>query len=216
MSTPRPRHVGAQQPVLGQRRPRAPPGSGSASSWTFSCTSPRDRAPVTTAATAGWASGNCSAAAASGTPKAVADLLELGRPLEDLGRGRRVVERRAGPRIGEDPAVEHASGDDRDVALLGQRKQFVQRDLVEQRVATGEQDAVEIGPFDQEGERRGEVHAGADRTDDRRRPGAPPGRRSAPSSASYNESSGSWIKAMSIRSIPSRSRLDSNERIVPS
>ena len=94
---------------------------------------------------------------------AVADGLERERPLEpDLVDGR-VVERSAGPRVGEQPAVVDAAGDDRDAALGAQRKQLGERVVIEQRVAAGEQEAVEIGRAREASEHRRLVHAGSDR-----------------------------------------------------
>ena len=47
-----------------------------------------------------------------------------------------------------------------------ERQQLVERDLVEQRVAAGQQEAVEVGLAGEAGQHLGLVHAGADRPDD--------------------------------------------------
>ena len=75
------------------------------------------------------------------------------------------MDSRAGPRVGEDAAVEHPAGDDRHPSLEAGRQQLFQCDLVQQRVATGQQEAVEVGLLRKAGQHLRLVHAGADSTD---------------------------------------------------
>src|SRR5439155_13012117 len=75
----------------------------------------------------------------------IADGLQLlSRPHEGR-RGRGVVEGRARSRVGQDAAVEHAASDDGDPALCAQRQQLGGAGTVEERVAAGEEEAVEVG-----------------------------------------------------------------------
>ena len=96
--------------------------------------------------------------------------LDAGDPLEDGSRRRRVIVLSARGRPGgEDAAVERAADDDADAALEAERQKFVGRFLLEQRVAAGEQHAV-----DRRAEREVAAHlpfvdADADSTDDTRR-----------------------------------------------
>ena len=53
-----------------------------------------------------------------------------------------------------------------DPAFDGGREQFGERLLVEEGVAAGAQDHVDVGVADEAGEHLGLVHAGADRPDD--------------------------------------------------
>ena len=75
---------------------------------------------------------------------AVADRPDLARALEQGGRRGRVVVARAGFGIGEDPAVVDAAAMIADALLDADGEQLVERHLVEQRVAAGEQEAVEV------------------------------------------------------------------------
>jgi hypothetical protein len=85
------------------------------------------RTPATSETTAGCESGNCIAAARSGTP---------------WRRG--VVEPATRPRIGQDPAVHDPADQHRDPALDARRHELVQCALVEQRVAVGDQEDVHV------------------------------------------------------------------------
>src|SRR5690242_13126950 len=95
---------------------------------------------------------------------AIAHGLDLLRPSQDGWLGWNVVVPGAGRRVDQDSAVEDPSDDDRDRALLAQRQQLVHRHLVEQRVAAGDQENVDVARFDKPGQHWRLVHAGADRT----------------------------------------------------
>ena len=77
-----------------------------------------------------------------------------------------VVEPRSVRRIGEHAAVESAADDDGDAFPDAEREQPCVRGLVEERVATGEQDAVGSGLGDDSGEAARVAHSRADRPDD--------------------------------------------------
>ncbi len=90
---------------------------------------------------------------------------------DDVRRRRRVVEvsdlsDRGVCASGEDARVERAAGHDARPALYAQRKQFRQRTLIEQRVASGEQDHVEIRMTQRVEADRNTVDANAVRADD--------------------------------------------------
>ena len=88
--------------------------------------------------------------------------------------------------------------------------------LVEQRVAAREQEDIHVGLAGEPGEHLRLVHARADRARRRPRTRSRASAGHAPSIASCQWSSGSWISAMSMRSRPSRSRLSSSDRRTPS
>ncbi len=119
-------------------------------------------------ATAGWASGNCIAAARTGTPCRSQASREAPGTLDHRGWGGRVVERGAGPRVGEHAAVHHAAGHHRDAPFDARRQEVGERLLVEQRVAVGEQDHVDVGLADEARQHRRLVHPRPDRADDAR------------------------------------------------
>ena len=101
-------------------------------------------------------------------PDAVAgaDRLDPPHPLHDLGRRRRILEVGALDRAGgEDAGVVGAADQERDVALLAQRQEAVERRLLEQGVAAGEQEAVEVAALGEVLAGGGLVDAGADRLD---------------------------------------------------
>lgn len=68
--------------------------------------------------------------------------------------------------VGEQSGVEDATDDGTDAAGGGERQQFGQTVLVEQGVAAGEEDGVDVRVADEAGEQLGLVHANADRSDD--------------------------------------------------
>ena len=90
---------------------------------------------------------------------AAADGVDPAHPLEHLGRRCPVVVGRALARPGgEDARVERPADQDADLLLDAERQQLVERALLQQRVAAGEQDAVEVGVA-------GEAQAGLDLVD---------------------------------------------------
>ena len=96
------------------------------------------------AATAGWASGNCSAAAGSGTLCA-SQIAAIALTLrDDLGRRRVVV---PGVAPGEDAGIERSADDDRGPGGDASRQQIVERRLLQQRIAPGQQKRVPLAPF---------------------------------------------------------------------
>ena len=100
-----------------------------------------------------------------GNTVAVAHGLDPCCALHDLfGRGLVVVVR-PGPRVGQDAAVEHTSRDDRDPAFHAKRQQILQAHLVQQRVAAGEQEAIELRLAGETRQHLRLVHAGPDRLD---------------------------------------------------
>ena len=66
---------------------------------------------------------------------------------------------------GQDAAVVGPAGDDADVLLQAQRQQLVQRALLQDRVAAGQQEAVEVAGARQAHQHLALIHAGADRAD---------------------------------------------------
>jgi hypothetical protein len=72
---------------------------------------------------------------------------------------------RARGRGRQQPAVEHPADHHRDPARLAQRQQPVERGLVQQGVAAGQQHHVEVGVAHQVGQHLPLVHAGADGAD---------------------------------------------------
>ena len=107
----------------------------------FSLNSAALRGPGMTAATTGWASGNCSAAAGSGTLWDLQTAAIFCTRVDDLGRGGVVV---PGVAAGQDAGVQRAADDQRGAAGLAQRDQVVERRLFQQRVAAGEQEGVPV------------------------------------------------------------------------
>ena len=85
--------------------------------------------------------------------------------LDDRHWRRRVVERRAGRRRrgGEESGIEHAGGDDGDSTLRAERKQPRRRPLVEERVAPGDEDDVDVALGGEPDRGVGVIHADADR-----------------------------------------------------
>jgi hypothetical protein len=66
-------------------------------------------------------------------------------PLDDLGRRRLIIVGRAGNSPGrQDPGIERTADDDGDVPRDAERQEAIERRLLEQRVAAGEEEAVEI------------------------------------------------------------------------
>ena len=96
---------------------------------------------------------------------AVADGLDGASAVEHLGRGGCVVVAGSVVEVGrEDTAVVRAAGDDADAVRLAVGKELVEGGLLEEGVATGEQEAVE-GQFAGETQLQLPlVHAGADRS----------------------------------------------------
>jgi hypothetical protein len=65
--------------------------------------------------------------------------------VEDLGRGRAVVVVRAGAgALDQDPRIERAADNDRHVAGGAARQEAIQRRLLQQGVAAGQQEDVEV------------------------------------------------------------------------
>ncbi len=94
----------------------------------------------------GWASGNRRAAAARGVAWARHTASRLRHPVQDLGRGRGVVVVRAGLHaFHQDAGVEGAADDDRHAARGAAGQEAVQGRLLQQGVAAGQQEDVELG-----------------------------------------------------------------------
>ena len=163
------RHAG----VSGWRRPAAFrsdhrfAGTGVARDATLRATSSGETIPVATLATTGCRRGKWSAAVASGTRVIGADRGDPAGAVENLGR--RIGVEELGPllRTGrEDARVEGSGGDDRDTARRASREEPVETALVEEGVAAGEHEDVEVTRLGKAGEHRGIVHADADRADE--------------------------------------------------
>ena len=90
-----------------------------------------------------------------------AEVAQPAGAVEDVGRRGRIVVRGA---RGEDAAVEDAAGDHGDAPIEAERQQLVGAARVEQRVPPREEEAVEVAGAGEPAERRGVVHADADRT----------------------------------------------------
>ena len=163
----------------------------------------------------GGAAGRPSPRRGSATPWRSQTAAIAARPLQPRGARAAVVEGRAVARVGEDAAVEHAAGDHRDAALDAQRQQLRRRAVVEQRVAAGEQDAVDVGLADEPG-------SGATGSCPRRSRRSRPRRaaRPAPGSASRSPRRSGRRGRARRRRRPGRaraaSRLSSSERRTPS
>ena len=130
-------------------------------------TSAGELSPATTLATAGCPSGNCSAAAGSGT--ACASQTSSIAPClgQNLGRGVRVEIFGAGLRTRDQDARVEGGGDgDGDAACLAQRQQIVERRLFQQRVAARQHEQVEVARLGEAAEDARIVDADADRPDD--------------------------------------------------
>ena len=121
-----------------------------------------ERGPGMTLATTGWASGNCRAAAGSGTSCAAVTRFSPATRSIDVGRRLMVVQRVAAR---EHAGIERPADDDRGAVLLHRREQSVQRLLFEQRVAPGEQENVPGSMLQGVGDRLRLVDAEADRLD---------------------------------------------------
>ena len=94
----------------------------------------------------GWASGNCSAAAGMSTPwRAHIAASACTLVATASGTGAVVVARLVAEPDREHAGIEWAAEDDCDVLLHAERQQFGERVLLQQRVAAGEQDAVDVG-----------------------------------------------------------------------
>ncbi len=76
-----------------------------------------------------------------------------------------VVVAGAGFGIGEDAAVVDATGEDRDPTLHALGQQLFEGDLVQQRIAAREQEAIEIAFARKSCKHLGLIHARADRSD---------------------------------------------------
>jgi hypothetical protein len=89
------------------------------------------------------------------------------RAAQDRVGSRLVLERRARPRVGQDPAVQDAGGDDGDATLGAEVEQLDGRSLVlEQCVAARDEDPVDLGLADVADGIPGIAHADADRLHD--------------------------------------------------
>ena len=131
--------VRPQQP-LGPSSSHSASGTPPANSFALRATSAGSRAPTSTVATAGWRPGKASAAAGRLTAWR-SQMSASWRAGDELPRRRRVVVGgSAAGRAGEQAAVEHAGGHDLHAALDADRQQVVERALLEQRVAAGEQE----------------------------------------------------------------------------
>ncbi len=86
--------------------------------------------------------------------------------VQDLGRRRGVVVARLGHRAGrQDARVEHAAEHDADAFFLRQREKFLERRLLEQRIASGAQHDVEVAGAGIAGQPAGVVEPDADAAD---------------------------------------------------
>ena len=102
-----------------------------------------------------------------GNAVAGAHALDLAHFVEHVRRGRGVVVGRACDRSGgEDARVEHAAEHDADVLSDRERQHLGERGLLEQRVAPGNQHAVEIAVLQEAHRVFGIVGANADTFDD--------------------------------------------------
>ena len=140
-------------------------GIGVAANSRSSAISAEDRAPTSTVVTAGWRSANCSAAAPSATPRSVHASRQAPGALEHVRGCGRVVVGAVRVGIDEHARVEHAPEDHADATRLAPLQQSGSA-AVEQRVAAGEQHAVEIDALDEPPEHLVLVHARADRPND--------------------------------------------------
>jgi hypothetical protein len=70
-----------------------------------------------------------------------------------------------GAGVGQDAAVEDAAGDDRDAASHAERQKLLRAAPVQERVAAGEQEAIEIRLAGKASQHLGLVHSRADRRD---------------------------------------------------
>ena len=126
------------------------------------------RMPTTTETTAGCRSGYAIAASGSVMPNSSqVSAMAFALAIDRLGGGAVVVVRVGrGARSREQPRVVDRGGDDAHAAVDGERKEVVERPLLEQGVATGEHDHVDVVPAHELGRHRRLVHAGAHRADD--------------------------------------------------
>ena len=128
-------------------------------------TSSAERTPMTTPATTGWASGNAIAACGSVTPCASqTSAMRCARASSSRGAGY-VVEARPfrGSWLGEHTGVEDRGRQHGDAAFGARGQQVVERELIEQRVATGQHHHVDVHLAHERGQLAGVVHARADR-----------------------------------------------------
>src|SRR5258708_25455367 len=86
-------------------------------------------------------------------------------PLQDRGGHRTVVVVGGGTGVGQEAAVKSASDDDRDPLFKTERKQLGEADLVQQRVAAGEQETIEVRTPSQAGKHLRLVHSGTEGAD---------------------------------------------------
>src|SRR5260370_14805859 len=86
-------------------------------------------------------------------------------PLQDRGGHRTVVVVGGGTGVGQEAAVESASDDDRDPLFKTERKQLGEADLVQQRLAAGEQETIQIRTPSQAGKHLRLVHSGTEGAD---------------------------------------------------
>ena len=122
--------------------------------------------PVTTLATAGWASGNCSAAAARATPCRAHTASMRATRAAMSGSAWLVEVGGAGSRAGgENARVERRRHQHADAASRAFRQERVERRVVEQRVAAREHEAVEVAVRGEALEDAPVVDADTDRLD---------------------------------------------------
>src|SRR6185312_7168584 len=97
---------------------------------------------------------------------ALADRLDLAYPFQDGRLGGRVVVHGAGDGAGgEDAGVVGPAHEEADAALLAERQEGLQRLLFEQRIAAGQEEAVEVARLRQLLAAVPLVEAGADSAD---------------------------------------------------
>src|SRR5437667_1191315 len=96
----------------------------------------------------------------------VADRGETTSPVDDIHGGGPVIEAARLARRGENAAVHDPTDDDGDVPLDTRWQKVRQGVLVEERIATGDEEDVEVALASEPGQHRGLVHPGTDRPDD--------------------------------------------------
>ena len=142
-------------------------GMGALRHATICATSSALFAPTTVDATAGWSAGNCSAASLRRDPERLAHLPQVLRALQDIGGCTAIVvhARRCRPRC-QQAGVEYARRQELRSASCAEVQQTrCQRRLFQQRVAAGQEDAVERRAFEQLKTHVAFIHANADPAD---------------------------------------------------
>src|SRR6266702_4320910 len=91
----------------------------------------------------------------------LANGVDAAGPLDQFRRREAVVVRDSRPRVREDTAVEETAEDNRDSAFQAERQELPQCRLVEQGIAAGEEEAIELRVARKADEQLDLVHPGA-------------------------------------------------------